>query len=147
MRFSVHDGYHEGCSWIWIFSGELSGQFAAVDGDGSTRDVRRLVGCNKHDGLGDLFGSPYAFERHTLDQPGLPFVRTGEPVQHPSLDRTGGDHIYTYTRPRCLKRRRLRQPFDGMLAGNIESSAGCTCSAVSRGNVDDATAALRKHHS
>src|ERR1700730_14145685 len=123
------------------------GQFSAVDGDGSTRDVRRLVGGNKDDGLGDLFGSSYAFERHSRDQPGLPFVRTSEPVQHPSLDRTRGDHVYTYTRPRWLKRGRLRQPVDGMLAGNIESSAGCSCSAVSRGNVDDATPALRKHHS
>jgi hypothetical protein len=40
------------------FAGELSGPFAAAGGDGSTHDVRRLVGCNKHDGLGDLFGSP-----------------------------------------------------------------------------------------
>jgi short chain dehydrogenase len=45
----------------------------AVDGDGSTRDVRHLVGCNKHDGLGDLFGSPYAFERYSRDQ-GRPSV-------------------------------------------------------------------------
>ena len=49
------------------FAGELSGPFAAADGDGSTHDVRRLVGCNKHDGLGDLFGSPHAFERHSRD--------------------------------------------------------------------------------
>src|ERR1700730_86001 len=80
---------------MWIVSCELLGQFAAVDGDGSAREVRRLVRCNKHDGLGDLFGSPYAFERHSRDQPGLPFVRTGEPVQHPSLDRTG---TITFTR-------------------------------------------------
>ena len=31
-------------------------QFAAVDGDRRTRDERRLVGREKHDGLGDLFG-------------------------------------------------------------------------------------------
>src|SRR5258707_13408540 len=41
----------------------------------------------------------------------------------------------------------LGKTFHRMLAGNIESRAGCTCSVVSTGNVDDAPAALREHHS
>ena len=53
---------------------ESQGRFAAVDGERRTRDERRLVGREKHDGLGDLFGPPDAFERHARDQASLPFV-------------------------------------------------------------------------
>src|SRR3989442_8875494 len=77
-------------------SRKLLGCLAAVHEVRGTCDERRLVGREKHDGLGDLFGSPYSFERHGRRQTRLSFVSTGEAIQHPSLDWTWGDHVDAY---------------------------------------------------
>ena len=64
-------------------------------------------------------GFPDAFERHSRDQTGLPFVTAGESLQHASFDRTRGDCIDSDAERRSLECRRLRQPLDRVLAGHV----------------------------
>src|SRR6267378_7775527 len=78
---------------------------------GALSDERNTMVCAISSGL------PCAFERHAPNQAGLPFTSASEPVQHPGLDRTRGDHVDADAGPSCLERRRLGQPFDRVLAG------------------------------
>src|SRR6266550_6838677 len=75
-------------------SRKLLGRLTAVYEVRGTCDERRLVGCEKHDGLGDLFGSPYSFERDGRRQTRLSLRSTGEAVSHPSFDWTWGHHVH-----------------------------------------------------
>src|SRR6266853_5157984 len=49
-----------GCNCFRLHIGPLAlaGQFAAIDSDGRTRDEGGLVGSEKNNGLGNLFGRP-----------------------------------------------------------------------------------------
>src|SRR5579864_3433572 len=86
----------------------LLGRLAAVGSERRTSAERRLVGRDKQDGLGYLFGPAHAFERHSRDQAGLPFVIPRKPAKHRSVDRTGRDRIDAHPRRRRLKGCRLR---------------------------------------
>src|SRR6266404_5549098 len=57
----------------------LAGQFAAIDSDGRTRDEGGLVGSDKHNGLGNLFGQTYSFKRDSRNQCRLLLLTPGEP--------------------------------------------------------------------
>src|SRR3989442_13735408 len=72
---------------------ELGSQFAAIHSDGRTRDEGGLVGSEKHNRLGNLFGQTYTFKRHPRNQRGLIVLIASEPVQHPSLDGTRGNYV------------------------------------------------------
>lgn len=48
--------------------------FAAVDGNDLTRQERRLIGSQEHDGLGDFLRRPSAFERHARNHAAAPSV-------------------------------------------------------------------------
>src|ERR1700674_3836990 len=109
---------------------KLLGCLAAVHEVRRPRDERRLVGCEKHDGLGDLFGSPYSFEWHGRCDTRLPFGSTGEAVQHPSLDWTWGHHVDAYPGRGGFECGRLGQSFDRMLAGRVYRRANSTNVAV-----------------
>src|SRR5713101_9642157 len=85
-------------------SRKLLGCLAAVHEVRGTRDERRLVGCEKHDGLGDLFGSPYSFERNGRRQTRFSLRSTSEAVQHPSLDWTWRHHVDEIGRASCRER-------------------------------------------
>jgi hypothetical protein len=119
-------------------STQLLGCLAAVHEVRRTRDEGRLVEREKHHGLGDLFGSPYSFERHGRRQTRLSFVSTGEAVQHPSLDWTWGHHVDAYPRRGVFKCGRLGQSFERMLARRVYGRASSTSMAVGRRHVDDA---------
>src|SRR6202040_3233050 len=98
------------------------------------------------DGLGDLFGSPYSFERHGRRQTGLSFGSTSEAVQHPSLDWTWGHHVDAYPRKRGFECGRLGQSFDRMLARGVYRRATSANMAVGGRHVHDTAASLGKHH-
>ena len=123
----------------------LLGRFAAIDGEGRTRDERRLVGCEKHDGLGDLFGLPMRLSGTPATSPAF---RSSLPVNRFNIPVSIGPGATTLTRtptplpqvpPTC-------QPFDRVLAGHVNRGAGCTDLAVGGRHIDDAAATLRKHH-
>src|SRR6266446_8645663 len=98
---------------------ELAGQFAAIDSDGRTRDEGGLVGSDKHNRLGNLFGQTYTFNRHTRNQRGFFVLTADEPVQHTSLDGTRRNYVDAYARLRHLQRSRLGQTLDRVLARNV----------------------------
>src|SRR5712672_3964670 len=60
----------------------LSRAFTAIGSERCTSAERRLIGCEKQDGLGNLFGPPHALERYRRDQAGFPLIRAGKPGQH-----------------------------------------------------------------
>src|SRR6266404_1989964 len=98
---------------------ELAGQFAAIDSDGRTRDEGGLVGSEKHNRLGNLFGQTYTFKRDTRNQRGLIVLIASEPVQHPGLDGARGNDVDAYARLRYLQRSRLGQTLDRVLARDV----------------------------
>src|SRR5260370_12190067 len=53
---------------VFIGSLGLAGQFAAIDSDGRTRDEGGLVGSDKHNGLGKLFGLTHQFNRNSRNK-------------------------------------------------------------------------------
>lgn len=105
------------------------------------------IGGEEKDGFRDLLRLRDAFHWYARDEVSLVFGSAREPVQHAGLDRSRSDDIDAHPGLGKLKSCCLGKTFHRMLAGNIESRAGCTCSVVSTGNVDDAPAALREHHS
>ncbi len=66
---------------------ESACQFSAIDGDGSTRNERRLVGRDKQNGLRDLFGYADAASSARRRQGGFFLGSVGEAVQHPGYER------------------------------------------------------------
>jgi len=93
-----------------------------------------------------IVGRTKSMERDGPDQAGLSFVRPGEAIQHPGFDRARCDGVDAHTAPRHFDRRRLGEPFDGVLAGGVDGSAGGAGPAIGRGHVDDAAVPLRQHH-
>ena len=102
---------------------ESTRQFSAIDGDGCTRNERRLVGRDKQDGLSDLFGCADALHRDACDQGGFFLGSAGKAVKHPGLDRAWGDYVDAYAGLRDFQR---GQTFHGVLAGNIDRRARAT---------------------
>src|SRR6202521_1410125 len=125
---------------------KLLGCLAAVHEVRRARDERRLVRREKHDGLGDLFGSPYSFEGYGRRQTRLSFGSTREAVQHPGLDWTWGHHVDSYPGRGGFECGRLGQSFDRMLAGGVYRRATSTNMAAGGRHVYDAAASLGKHH-
>src|ERR1700675_2962450 len=74
------------------------GCLAAIDSDDLTGEVVHLVRSQKHDGLSDLLRVSSTFRWHAGDQTGFPLGIASKAVQHPRLDRTGGDRIDPYAR-------------------------------------------------
>src|SRR5580693_1571470 len=123
-----------------------SGRLAAIDQERCSSDERRLVGREELDGLGDLFGSSDSIEGNGRRQTRLSLSSTGEAIQHPRIDWTWGDQVNPY--PRCggFERRRLRKPFNCMLARRVHGRASSASMTVRRRHIDDTAAALSKHH-
>src|SRR6202051_2833873 len=90
----------------------LSRRFAAIGGESRTSAEGCLVGCEKHDHLGNLFGPPCAPERHCRDQAGLPLLSAGKPGQHAGINRSGSYYVDAHTELRCFESCRLSKTFD-----------------------------------
>src|SRR6266446_6829869 len=125
---------------------ELAGQFAAIDRDGRTRDEGGLVGSDKQNRLGNLFGQTYTFKRHTRNQRDLIVLIASEPVQHPGLDGAGGNYVDPHARSRYLQRSRLGRTLDRVLARDVNRRARPTSPSKGGRHVDDAALPPRQHH-
>src|SRR5258708_11338478 len=120
------------------WSRKLLSCLAAIHEVRGTRDERRLGGCEKYDGLGDLFGSPYSFEWNGRRYTRFSLRSASESAQHPSLDWTWGHHVDAYPRRRGFDGRRLSQSFDRMLARRLDGRPGSTSIAVALRQVNNA---------
>src|SRR6202158_6556718 len=89
---------------VWM---NLRSGLATIHIDDLTGDERRLAGGCEHDGVGDLFGSSRAFQRHAGNKARLPVGIAGDAIQHRGLNRAGRDRVDADAERGCLERRRL----------------------------------------
>src|SRR6478609_9216885 len=99
------------------------GGFSAIDRNDLTSNKRSLVGGEINDGFRDLLRRSCALERNVRDHRGLSVGVAGEAVQHPGFDRAGRDCVDADAEGCPFEGRRLRQSFDGVLAGGIDRGA------------------------
>ena len=71
----------------------------------------------------DLLGRRETFERYGRDECRLVVIGVGEACEHARIGGARSDHVDPHAGPRDLECGRFRQPFDGMLAGDVHGRA------------------------
>src|ERR1700722_8180741 len=107
---------------VVVITNLLRGGFATVDVDNLASNERRPVRNQKQDRVGDLFWAASTMQRDTGNKAGFPVGTTGEAIEHRSLDRTGRSRIGANPERGSLRGRRLGQPLDSVLAGDVKRS-------------------------
>ena len=85
------------------------------------------------------------FRNLTLEEGCFVLGRLCETVEHSRFNRPRAHDVDTNTGAGEFDRRRLRDAFDRMFAAHINRRARTADLAISRGDIDDAALALRKH--
>ena len=91
-------------------------------------------------------GVAAALDRNGVEEVCLSLAAAGEAIEHLGLDRPRRHGIDAHAARSTFKRRSLGQAFDGVLARGIDRSARRADLAQHGGEIDDAAAALRRHH-
>src|ERR1041385_7167187 len=131
----------------YVPSGTLLRRPTAVGGEGLTGHERSVVRAQPQYGFGNFFGTASTTNRvHVLELSlHLASGASGETIEHRRLDATGGNGIDTNSLAGVLKRRRFREPEDGMLAGHINRRPGKANQPADRRIIDDGPSAVFQH--
>src|SRR6476661_3791226 len=119
--------------------------FTAVDIEDMAANEGSLVLRHEDDRVGNLLRDAEAIHRNSRHQSRLVLWSARKTGQHASVYRTRRHAVHTDSGLDRLERHRLGDPFDCVLAADIDGGRRRTLVAVGRGDVDDATAALSLH--
>jgi DNA-binding transcriptional LysR family regulator len=118
---------------------------AAIDVEDVAVDERSFVQRDEDDRVGKFLREAEAAHRNRRHQSRLFLRGAGKTGQHAGVRGAGGHGIHANPRFGDLERHRLGEAFDSVLAADVDGGARRTLVPVSRGYVDNATAALSLH--